>query len=128
MCPSRLPGTGYNHSDCCRPAAAKHGVRAHMARTAKRWLFLPWGCLACAVMIHYASGWFPRVHDPRSNELQLGFALGAFYGWPAWLALPVLATVERKSLPRWHIAVLLVPPIVAVSLYTVGRSLSAGGL
>src|SRR5688572_11762203 len=26
MCPSRPPGTGYNHSDCCRPAAAQHGV------------------------------------------------------------------------------------------------------
>jgi hypothetical protein len=28
MCPSRTAGHGYNHSDCCRPAAAQHGGRA----------------------------------------------------------------------------------------------------
>ena len=30
MCPSRLPGTGYNHSDCCRPAAAYTALVAPM--------------------------------------------------------------------------------------------------
>jgi hypothetical protein len=79
-------------------------------------------------MVYYASRWFPHAPDIRYNEMQLGFVIGAFYGWPSWLMLPIFAVFHRKSLPKWHIAMLLAPVALAVSLYVVARNLAAGGL
>jgi hypothetical protein len=99
-----------------------------MVLSVVRWATLLWGCLCVAVMAHFSVRWFPHALDVRYNEMQLGFVLGAFYGWPSWLMLPLFAFFQRKSLSDWHIVMLLTPLILAAVLYFVGRHLSAGGL
>lgn len=93
-----------------------------------RWLVFLWGALAASIMCYYAVRWFPHVGDVRYNEMAMGFAIGAFYGWPSWLALPVFAIAQRKELPRWQLFLLLVPVLVALVLYTLGQSLARSAL
>lgn len=91
-----------------------------------RWSMFLWGCLALCGMCYYASQWLPRVDDITANELALGFALSSFYGWPAWLALPVLAIMSRKTLSRPKVALLLAPVAFAALLFGTSLLLSDG--
>jgi len=99
-----------------------------MALLALRWIAFVWGCLALGVMAYYALRWFPHARDIRYNEMALGFMLGAFYGWPSWLTLPIFAVAQRNSLPRWQFWLLLMPPAFAILLFAVGHVLARGGL
>ena len=92
-----------------------------------RWLAFAWGCLALCVMAYYAWQWLPQAHEGRSNEMALGFVMGAFWGWPAWLALPALAFLGRRSISRWQIFALLVPVVAAASLYIAAQVISGRG-
>jgi hypothetical protein len=94
---------------------------------AVRWLAFVWGCLALCVMVYYASQWLPHAHQGRSNEMALGFVIGAFYGWPAWLALPALAFLGRRSIPGWQVWSLLAPVVAAASLYIAAQFISSRG-
>jgi hypothetical protein len=91
-----------------------------------RWSMFLWGCLALCGMSYYASQSFPRIDDITANELMFGFALSALYGWPAWLSLPVLAIVSRKSLSRLKIVLLLAPVLLAALLFVISLFLSDG--
>jgi hypothetical protein len=73
--------------------------------------------MALCGMGYYASQWFPRSDDIMANELMFGFALSALYGWPAWLSLPVLAIVSRKSLSPRKVVLLLTPVVLAALLF-----------
>lgn len=77
-------------------------------------------------MSYYASQWFPRIDDITANELMFGFALSVLYGWPAWLSLPVLTIVSRKSLSRLKIVLLLAPVLLAALLFVISLFLSDG--
>jgi hypothetical protein len=89
-----------------------------------RWLAFAWGCLALCVMVYYAWQWLPQAQQGRSNEMALGFVLGAFYGWPAWLALPSLAFLGRRTVPRWQFFSLLAPAVAAACLYVAAQLIS----
>jgi hypothetical protein len=84
-----------------------------------RWIAFLWGCLAVAVMTHYALRWFPDVGDPRKNEMAMGFAFGAFYGLPAWLSFPVFVFAQWQELKPLHRCVLLLPVALALVLWIV---------
>lgn len=88
-----------------------------------RWSMFLWGCLALCGMCYYASQWFPRIDDIAANELAFGFSLSALYGWPAWLSLPVLAIVSRKSLSRTKILLLSAPVVPAAVLLVISKLL-----
>jgi hypothetical protein len=96
-----------------------------MFLSAIKWLSFAWGCLAVAVMGYYAARWFPYAPNLRANEL--GIMIGAFYGWPSWLALPAIAYTQRRDLPGWQIALLVSPVLVAVALYATAWFLTSGG-
>lgn len=89
-----------------------------------RWTMFAWGCAALFGMAYYAIRWLPRIDDAMANELGIGFMLCAFYGWPAWLALPVLAFASRKSMRAGTTVLLLAPVLVATLLFCVSRLLA----
>ena len=99
-----------------------------MLLSAIKWLAFVWGVLAAAAMCYYAVRWFPHTTDIRYNEMALGFTLGAFYGWPAWLALPAFVAAQRKELPRWQSLLLVAPVVIAAALYVAGQLLARGVL
>ena len=99
-----------------------------MVLSAIKWLAFLCGTLALTVMCYYAVRWFPHAADVRYNEMAMGFAIGAFYGWPSWLALPAVAVAKRKELPHWQIFLLVAPVLLALALYVVGQSLARGAL
>lgn len=99
-----------------------------MLLSAVKWLAFLWGALAAGVMCYYAVHWFPYATDIRYNEMAMGFAIGAFYGWPSWLSLPAFAVLQRKELPRWQILLLVAPVLVAVVLYVAAQLLARGAL
>jgi hypothetical protein len=96
--------------------------------SAIKWLAFLWGTLALGVMGYYAVRWFPHAADVRYNEMAMGFAIGAFYGWPSWLVLPAFAVAQRRELPRWQLFLLVAPVFLAFALYVVGQSLARGGI
>lgn len=75
-------------------------------------------------MVHYALLWFPNVGDPRKNEMALGFALGAFYGWPSWLSLPVFAIAQWQEHKPFLRFLFLLPVAIALALWSVSWVLS----
>jgi hypothetical protein len=89
-----------------------------------RWTMFVWGCAAFFGMAYYAVQWLPRIDDAMANELGIGFMLCAFYGWPTWLSLPVLAFASRKSMPAGTTALLLMPVVAATLLFGVSRLLA----
>lgn len=97
-----------------------------MLLSAIKWLVFLWGAFAVGVMCYYAIRWFPHVADVRHNEMALGFAIAAFYGWPSWLALPAFAVAQRKESPRWQSWLVVAPVILALVLYVVGQALVLG--
>lgn len=79
-----------------------------------RWLTFIWGCLALLTMIYYVTQWVLQAGNPVRHELGIGVGFGLFYGWPAWVGLPVLAFLDRKELSSLGILYLLSPIALAV--------------
>jgi hypothetical protein len=78
----------------------------------------------CGVSIYYASFWVGDPQNLRLNEARLGTMLGLFYGWPAWLGLPLLVAAQWRTSPAWERAVLLSPPLFALVIYVGGLLLT----
>lgn len=72
-----------------------------------------WGSAALAVTVYYAFHWFPRAYAGCFSEMGAGFALGLLCGWLAWLTLPVVALLSRKSRALWKTGLLLLPTSIA---------------
>ena len=89
-----------------------------------RWTAFLWGCFAVAVMVYYAVQWFPDAGNLSQNEMAMGFAIGAFYGWPAWLSLPVFVLAQWHDLKPVHRMLLVLPVVMALLLWVVGWGLS----
>ena len=75
-----------------------------------------WGSIALAVTVYYAFHWVPRAYAGCPSEMGVGFAAGVLYGWLAWLVLPVVALVSRKSRAVWKTGLLLLPTSMAALL------------
>jgi len=72
-----------------------------------------WGSVALAVTVYYSYRWFPRAYAGCFSEMGVGFALGVLGGWLAWLTLPVVALLSRKSRAGWKTGLLLLPTSIA---------------
>jgi hypothetical protein len=97
-----------------------------MVLSAIKWLAFLWGALPVGVMCYHAVRWFPYAADVRYNEMGMGLAIAAVYGWPSWLAIPAIAFAQRRELPRWQIMLLLSPVLAAGALYLSGQLLARG--
>ncbi len=95
-----------------------------MIASALRWVSFLWAIAALLVMAFCAYRWFPDAANPKLGELQLAFMIAAFGGVPAWLSLPLLGLAQRKSLSAWQFWSHFPPTLIAVGLYSWGRSLS----
>jgi len=99
-------------------------VRVQGLRLIASWALLIWGACMLAIMINYAIVWFPDAPNPRLNEMGIGFAIGAFYGWPTWFFLPVLALIDRKTAPVWRTVLFCCPSVIATSMYCAAQYLA----
>lgn len=99
-----------------------------MVLTAIKWLAFAWGCFCVAVMIYFAQHFFPDAANIRNNEMWMGFMLGAIYGWPAWLALPAIAFVQRRERSWWQQLLMLAPLFAAIGLLITSQLLVRGVL
>jgi len=86
-----------------------------------RWLAVLWGTLSLIGMAWISFSWFPVIAQPSANELGIAFMLFAFYGWPAWVALPVVLATQWQSISPAQRAITLAPLVGAVSLYLSAR-------
>lgn len=72
-----------------------------------------WGSIALAVTVYFAFHGFPRAYAGCPSEMGVGVAAGVLYGWLAWLILPVVALVSRKSRAVWKTGLLQLPTSIA---------------
>lgn len=97
----------------------------HMVLTLLRRLTFVWACIASAAMIYFALQWFPDFADLPKNEMAMGFAIAAAYGFPAFVALTLLAFANWSEPRRTTRLVLLAPVALCLTLWTAARWFSA---
>ncbi len=59
--------------------------------------------------------------NPRKNEMEMGFAISAGYGFPAFVALTFVAFANWSEQQRTRRLVLLVPTVLALFLFVAAR-------
>jgi hypothetical protein len=96
--------------------AAGRSTRSLDVMSVARWLAFGWGCIAVAVMGYFGYLWASDPSNPYRNEVALGFGIGAVYGAPAWVALPVLVWLGRRKVNAITGTVLIAPVVIAAVL------------
>jgi hypothetical protein len=91
-------------------------IRQHPIFSAVLSLLFAWGVFCTVVAIHFTIRAVTETDNPRHNELAIGVGLALFYGWPAWMGLPVGSlTTFRAS--RAVAIVLALPVLIAVAVF-----------
>lgn len=78
-----------------------------------------WGLLACVVIAYFGVRWmFDVPTNPLRDELLQGVGIGVLYGFPAWLALPLLVWIGRRKYGKRVQILLLLPIFFATAFVT----------
>lgn len=76
-------------------------------------------------MVYFALQWFPYSGDIRKNEMEMGFAISAGYGFPAFVALAFLSFANWSEQQRTRRLALLAPVVLSLTLWLAASWFSA---